>query len=114
MSMGNMVGVLVAALGGAAVGLERQWSGHADGPRARFAGIRTFTMLGALGGFSGSMWTASITTPAAILLAGAVAIVVLGYSAASDRTSMAQPRWPRSWCSRRDCSPELDPLLSFL
>jgi uncharacterized membrane protein (DUF4010 family) len=81
MTTGNVVGVLIAALGGAAVGLERQWSGHADGPRARFAGIRTFTMLGALGGFSGSMWTAGITAPAAILLAGAAAIVVIGYSA---------------------------------
>jgi uncharacterized membrane protein (DUF4010 family) len=77
----GMIGVLIAALGGAAVGLERQWSGHADGPRARFAGIRTFTMLGALGGFSGSMWTAGITAPAVILLAGAVAIIVVAYSA---------------------------------
>ncbi len=78
---GDMVGLLIAALGGAAVGVERQWSGHADGPRARFAGIRTFTMLGALGAFSGSMWMAGMTAPAAILLAGAVAIVALGYSA---------------------------------
>ena len=48
-----MVGLLIAALGGAAVGLERQWSGHAEGPGARFAGIRTVTMLGAVGGVSG-------------------------------------------------------------
>ena len=45
-----MIGLIVAALGGAAVGLERQWSGHAEGSSARFAGIRTFTMLGALAG----------------------------------------------------------------
>jgi uncharacterized membrane protein (DUF4010 family) len=77
----GIIGVVIAALGGAAVGLERQWSGHADGPRARFAGIRTFTMLGALGGFSGSMWTAGITSPAVILLTGAVAIIVVAYSA---------------------------------
>ena len=44
--MPDTVGLVVAALGGAAVGLERQWSGHADGPGARFAGIRTFTLLG--------------------------------------------------------------------
>src|SRR5436190_24171229 len=79
----SIVGLLVAALGGAAVGLERQWSGHADGPRARFGGIRTFTMLGALGGFSGWLWTMDVTAPAAILFAGAVTIVAAGYVAGS-------------------------------
>jgi len=83
MSAPNIVGLLIAALGGAAVGLERQWSGHADGPGARFAGIRTFTMLGAVGGFSGYLWTAGVTTPAGILLAGAVAVVAAGYVAGS-------------------------------
>jgi hypothetical protein len=32
----------IAALGDVAIGLERQWSGHADGPGARFAGISDF------------------------------------------------------------------------
>jgi uncharacterized membrane protein (DUF4010 family) len=77
------VDLLIATLGGAAVGLERQWSGHAEGPTARFAGIRTFTMLGAVGGFSGWLWTGGVTVPAAILLAGGVAIVAAGYVAAS-------------------------------
>jgi uncharacterized membrane protein (DUF4010 family) len=79
----SIVGLLIAALGGAAVGLERQWSGHADGPAARFAGIRTFTMLGAVGGLSGWLWTAGATIPAGILLAGAVAIVAAAYVAGS-------------------------------
>lgn len=42
-------------------------------------------MLGAVGGFSGWLWTAGITAPAAILFAGAVAIVAAGYVAASRR-----------------------------
>jgi uncharacterized membrane protein (DUF4010 family) len=79
----NLVGLLIAALGGAAVGLERQWSGHADGQGARFAGIRTFTMLGTVGGLSGWLWIAGVTVPAAILLAGAVAIVAAAYVAGS-------------------------------
>jgi uncharacterized membrane protein (DUF4010 family) len=79
----DIIPLLIAALGGAAVGLERQWSGHADGPGARFAGIRTFTMLGALGGFCGWLWTAGFTAPSAILLAGAVTIVVVAYVAGS-------------------------------
>ena len=42
-----------AALIGLGVGLEREWSGHAAGPQARFAGVRTFLMLGLLGGAAG-------------------------------------------------------------
>ena len=83
MTAADIVRVLIAALGGAAVGLERQWSGHADGPAARFAGIRTFTMLGAIGGVSGVFWIAGVTAPAAILLSGAVAIVAAAYVAGS-------------------------------
>jgi uncharacterized membrane protein (DUF4010 family) len=79
----NIVGLLIAALGGAAVGLERQWSGHAEGPAARFAGIRTFTMLGAVAGISGWLWTAGAATLAAIVLAGAVAVVAAAYVAGS-------------------------------
>jgi uncharacterized membrane protein (DUF4010 family) len=85
MTTQHMLGVVIAALGGAAVGLERQWSGHADGEDARFAGIRTFTMLGAVAGLSGSLWTAGTMAPAAILLAGAVAIVTAGYVAGSRK-----------------------------
>jgi uncharacterized membrane protein (DUF4010 family) len=83
MNTADIVGFLIAALGGAAVGLERQWSGHAEGPGARFAGIRTFTMLGGVGGFSGWLWTAGVTAPAAILFAGAVTVVAAGYIAGS-------------------------------
>jgi uncharacterized membrane protein (DUF4010 family) len=77
------VGVVVAALGGAAVGLERQWSGHAEGPSARFAGIRTFTLLGIVAGLSGWLSAAGFLPAATVLLAGAVAITVAGYVAAS-------------------------------
>lgn len=83
MSTSDIAGLLIAALGGAAVGVERQWSGHAEGPRARFAGIRTFTMLGAVGGFSGWLWMTGVTAPAAILFAGGVALVAAAYVAGS-------------------------------
>ena len=79
----DIVGLLIATLGGAAVGLERQWSGHAIGPAARFAGIRTFTMLGAVGGLCGWLWTGGVTIPAVILLTGAVAIIAAAYIAGS-------------------------------
>jgi uncharacterized membrane protein (DUF4010 family) len=85
MTSSDIVGLLIATLGGAAVGLERQWSGHAIGPAARFAGIRTFTLLGALGGLCGWLWTTGATAFAAILFAGAVAIVAAAYVAGSRR-----------------------------
>jgi hypothetical protein len=52
MMTADIFALSIATVGGAAVGVERQWSEYADGPRARFAGIRTFTMFGArsLGG----------------------------------------------------------------
>lgn len=75
--------LVVGALGGAAVGLERQWSGHASGDAARFAGIRTFTMLGLLGALAGWLLTQSFAAAAIVLLAGAAALVVVGYAAAS-------------------------------
>jgi len=77
--------LLIATLGGTAVGLERQWSGHADGADARFAGIRTFTMLGALAGLTGIMANHGQQVFAAILLAGAVAVTAAAYVAGSRR-----------------------------
>ena len=85
MDFAQITGLVVAALGGAAVGLERQWSGHAEGPGARFAGIRTFTMLGFISGLGGYLWSAGVQIPATILLAGAVLIVAVAYLAASRR-----------------------------
>lgn len=81
----EIVGILIAALGGLAVGLEREWSGHASGPNARFAGVRTLTLLGILSGISGWLWTRHFEVLAAILIAGAAALVVAAYVAASRR-----------------------------
>lgn len=79
----DALGILIATLGGAAVGVEREWSGHAAGPSARFAGIRTFTLLGLLAGLSGWLWSAGIHTIAAVVLAGVCLLIVAAYSAAS-------------------------------
>lgn len=76
---------VIAGLGGAAVGLEREWSGHASGPEAHFAGIRTFTQLGGLAGVAGWLWTHNLQPAAIVLLAGATALVVAAYAAASRR-----------------------------
>lgn len=83
--LAELLPVLVAALGGAAIGVERQWSGHASGAAARFGGVRTFTLLGALAGIAARLWAGGASTLAAILVGGAAALVVAGYVAASRR-----------------------------
>jgi uncharacterized membrane protein (DUF4010 family) len=79
----DVMGLWIAALGGAAVGLERQWSGHAEGLRARFAGVRTFSLIGGLGGLTGGLWSLGITGPAVVVLSGTAALCVVAYFAAS-------------------------------
>jgi uncharacterized membrane protein (DUF4010 family) len=79
----SVAGIVVAILCGAAVGVERQRSGHATGPEARLGGIRTFTLLGTLAGIAGYLIEAQQPVPAALLLAGALALTVAGYVRAS-------------------------------
>lgn len=78
-----LIGLLVAALGGAGIGVERQWSGHASGKHARFAGIRTFTLIGCVSGVAGLLALAGYTTLSAVLLIGPVALTVVAYALAS-------------------------------
>ena len=68
-----------------AIGIERQWSGHATGPRARFAGLRTFALLGAAAGIVGWLWTNGVYALAAVLLGACAALVVVAYARASQQ-----------------------------
>lgn len=77
----------IAALIGLATGLEREWSGHATGPDARFAGLRTFSLLGALGGIAGVLTDASYGALAAMIALGGVTLCVGGYVAATRRAT---------------------------
>lgn len=79
----DLAGLVVAALGGACVGVERQHSGHATGEHARMGGVRTFTLLGGLAGIAGYLSRAGIDGLAITLTAGVCALVVAGYVAAS-------------------------------
>jgi uncharacterized membrane protein (DUF4010 family) len=69
----------VAALIGLAVGLEREWSGHADGPQARFAGLRTFLLLGLLGGIAGLLTSEGHEVIATLIAAGGIAFSITAY-----------------------------------
>jgi uncharacterized membrane protein (DUF4010 family) len=81
----DVAGILVAALGGAAVGIERQRSGHAVGPEARLGGVRTFTMLGGAAGLAGYAMTSGFAGLGTVLAAAALALIVAAYVAASRR-----------------------------
>ncbi|MEI6669662.1 MAG: DUF4010 domain-containing protein [Acidobacteriota bacterium] len=77
------LGLLLAAVGGAAVGVERERAGHSKGQDGRFAGVRTFTLLGGLGGGAGWLYAANLTWLGVVLLASGAAIALLAYAAAS-------------------------------
>lgn len=76
----DLWGIVIALLGGAAVGVERQWSGHA---LHHFAGVRTFTLLGTLAGLAGWLWSQNMQAIALILAIGAAVLIVVAYWAAS-------------------------------
>lgn len=75
----------VAGLIGLLVGLEREWSGHATGPNARFAGVRTFLLIGLLGGIAGLCLVEGLVPIAVVLLTAGASLVLLGYAAATMR-----------------------------
>jgi uncharacterized membrane protein (DUF4010 family) len=77
------VRLALAGLAGLAVGIEREWSGHATGPGARFAGVRTFLLLGLLGGVAGWLISERLVPVASVLLAGGAALAIVAYVTAS-------------------------------
>ncbi len=75
----------VAALVGLAVGFERERRGKTEGPDARFAGLRTFFMLGLVGGVAGILIVADLVALAVVLLAAGGAMSVTAYALAVRR-----------------------------
>lgn len=76
----------LAGLTGLAIGIEREWSGHASGPRARFGGVRTFLLLGLIGGIAGLLAAGGWVAIGAALIAGGALLAVLAYVVASQQT----------------------------
>ncbi|MFY7920903.1 MAG: MgtC/SapB family protein [Gemmatimonas sp.] len=71
--------LLAAALVGMAVGVEREWSGHSSGPDGRFAGARTFALLGAIGGFAGWFLRIDQQVLGTVLAAAGVTFPMVAY-----------------------------------
>ena len=86
----GVIGIAIAALGGMAIGVERQWSGHALGPKAHFGGVRTFTLLGAFAGMAGWFWALGAVSLAAVFAAAGAALVIAAYATTSDRDATTE------------------------
>lgn len=71
---------------GMLVGLERGWTLRESVEGSRVAGIRTFSLLGLGAGLAGVLAEQGYAMAAALLVAGAVAIVVIGYLRTSQST----------------------------
>ena len=69
----------VAALGGLAVGIEREWSARQERDHSRFGGVRTFLLLGLLGGLGGVLLGGGGARIAPVVIAGGVLLVVVAY-----------------------------------
>ena len=77
---GILFGRLALALAvGLLIGLERGWSARDEGAGRRVAGLRTFGLLGLLGGVIGTLGLEIHPLLGAIVLAAAAAALVAGY-----------------------------------
>lgn len=74
------IGVAGAFACGILIGIERGWTQRKEPAGSRVAGIRTFALLGLAGGIAGSLAGQGASLAGGALLAGAVALLILGYS----------------------------------
>jgi uncharacterized membrane protein (DUF4010 family) len=72
--------LLTALAAGLLVGVERGWKLKEQKPGHRVAGVRTFSLLGMVGGIAGLLGAARQPLIAAILAAGATAVLVTAYA----------------------------------
>jgi uncharacterized membrane protein (DUF4010 family) len=72
--------LLVAALGGLAVGVEREWSARAAGGVRRFAGVRTFLLLGLVSGIAAELTASGAAVAGPILFAAAGLLVLAAFA----------------------------------
>jgi uncharacterized membrane protein (DUF4010 family) len=73
----------VAALGGLAVGIERQWSFRARDRKPRLAGVRTFLLLALLGAVAARLQQTGFPAAAAAVALGTAALVAIAYAVSS-------------------------------
>ncbi len=85
MDSGHALGLLVALMIGAVVGLERGWRLRQYGEGRRVAGLRTFALMGLAGGVAGLVGERAGAWVVPVALAGVIALLVLGYRRSASR-----------------------------
>jgi uncharacterized membrane protein (DUF4010 family) len=79
-------GLALALAIGLLIGVERGWRLREEEEGARVAGIRTFALLGLLGGLAGLQIAGGAVALAVILIGGAIGALLLGYGSEMRRT----------------------------
>lgn len=74
------VGIVGAFACGLLIGIERGWTQRGERAGTRVAGIRTFALLGLVGGVAGTIAAQGAPFAGGGLLAGVIAVLVIGYS----------------------------------
>ena len=75
----------IGALSGLAVGIEREWSGRSEAEPPRFAGVRTFLLIGLLSTFSAVLIEKHLIEAGIAILTGSVLLVLIAYAAGAYR-----------------------------
>lgn len=86
LSPSDLIPIGLALALGLLIGVQRGWALRAGAPGSRFAGVRTFGLLGLAGGLAGALHGRAENL-ATVLLAATAALVVLGYWRATQRES---------------------------
>lgn len=74
----ELIAIGLALALGLLVGVQRGWASRSGAPGSRFAGVRTYGLMGLAGGIAGAL-QARAEGLALILLASSAALVLLGY-----------------------------------
>jgi uncharacterized membrane protein (DUF4010 family) len=81
----SAIHLAVAAFCGLTVGVEREWSARNRKRPPEFAGVRTFLLLGLLGGLAGDLQQRQWNGAAIVLLTAAAGLVVVSYAVTARR-----------------------------
>jgi len=87
----QLVRLAVAVVGGLAVGIEREWSARRERENTRFGGVRTFLLLGLVGGLATLVGETDPRVGMVLLIGGvllvAIAYLVTAWQATVDATT---------------------------
>lgn len=86
--LAHFEGIALGLALGLLVGVQRGWVLRDAAPGSRFAGIRTYGLIGMAGGIAGALY-ASAQGPATVLLAAAAVLILFGYYRATRPGSVS-------------------------